>query len=102
MLMWLGRWIGRLLIALALLALGGDLRIWIDGGAFDLIPLGALWGKISLPSQNLVQAVLERYIHPYLWNPILLEILQWPAVYDFAVPGIVFAFLFRRRRPRPY
>lgn len=59
-----------------------------DGG-IALRPLGAFWYWIDPGSLNLVQAVVERYILPALWDPVIVAVLQQPAVLDFAVPAFV-------------
>ena len=105
--MWIGRWIGRLVLAAALLALGSDLRPWLDAGKFELSALGALWFKLDRSSIGLVQVAIERYVDDKLpaWAaiyPWLQKIEEWPAVYVLGVLGLVIVFLFRRRRPRPY
>ena len=49
---------------------------------------------------RLVQVGLERYVHPYLFDPILLNILLWPAWLVAGVPAILILLLARRRRQR--
>jgi len=34
-----------------------------------------LWFDLDRSSLNLVQAVVQRYIHPFLWDPIIVTIL---------------------------
>ncbi|MHA1524838.1 MAG: hypothetical protein ACTSY1_10590 [Alphaproteobacteria bacterium] len=87
-----------------LLALAGFGFLIVDGsrsiaaGALELTPLGETWFKIDPPSLNLVQAVVERYTHPLIWDPLIVTVLQWPT---FAVGlglGLVFILIGRRRR----
>ena len=52
-------------------------------------PLGKLWYEIDAGSLNLVQAVIERYIHPFLWQNVVSVILQWSATITFGAIGIV-------------
>jgi hypothetical protein len=65
-------------------------------------PLGELWFKLDVGSLNLVQAVVERYIWPPLWDPVIASVLQIPAALFFAVPAVILAALchFRRRGSR--
>ena len=54
-------------------------------GGTGLRPLGALWYWIDPGSLNLAQAVVERYLLPALWDPVIVALLQQPAVLVFAV-----------------
>jgi hypothetical protein len=44
--------------------------------------------------------VVERYIHPFLWDPIIINVLLAPAAVLFLAIGILFALVFRRRARR--
>ena len=73
----------------------------------QLRPAGELWKHIDVGSLNLVQAVIERYIWPPLWDPVLFSLLLLPAIVVPAVPGLVLAVLChararRRRRKRRF
>jgi hypothetical protein len=92
----IGRIIAWLFIVLALIALGRDALIFVDSGKFAMAPLGALWYAIDRSSLNLLQAVVERYISPTLWNPVIFTVLQWWAWAVFLVPGIALFLIFRR------
>ncbi len=65
-------------------------------------PLGELWFRLNPGSLNLIQAVVERYIWPPLWDPAIASVLQLPAIFCFAVPALVLLGLcvLRRRRGR--
>ncbi len=60
--------------------------------------LGEIWYKIDPPSLNLAQAAVERYLAPWLWDDVIIRILQLPAVAIFAVLGIGFLVLSRSSR----
>lgn len=65
-------------------------------------PLGQLWFEIDASSLNTLQAGIERNLTPVLWDPVIITILQVPAVAVFGVLGIVFLLLSRvsgRGRP---
>jgi hypothetical protein len=105
--MLIGRWIGRIFLAAALIVLGTDLRPWLDGQAFELAPLGGIWYKLDAASLNLFQAGITRHIDdPYFGGPTIYPVVQtietFPAVYVLGVLALIFLYLFRRRRPRPY
>jgi hypothetical protein len=69
------------------------------GQPFGLRPAGELWYRIDPGSLNLVQAVVERYIWPPLWDPAIIGLLQLPALVVSAVPAAaLFALCFWRAR----
>jgi hypothetical protein len=91
------------LLALAMLA-GAFAAAVIDGARsiaasqLSITPMGvtvywAFPGKLSL-----VQSTLER-IHPFLWDPILLDILLLPTWLVMSALGVGLFYLARRRPP---
>ena len=65
-------------------------------------PLGELWFTLHAGSLNLLQAVVERYLWPPLWEAGIAPLLHAPAVLALAAPGAVFlalCLILRRRRP---
>ncbi len=78
-----------------------DLGAMIDGAPFSFMPLGRLWYALGPGSLNLTQAVVERYIWPPLWDPVLITVLQWPAAAVLAVPGMGLLVLGFRGAPDP-
>ena len=93
-----GRVIGWLLILAALGVAGWELFVFFQGGPYQTLSLGRLWFKIAHSSLNLVQAVIQRYVTPKLWDPVLVSILKLPAWVSFAVLGIALIVVFRRRK----
>lgn len=84
-----------LLAALAVLAL--ELWAWRGGpGSLSFRPLGQLWYSLDAASLNLTQAVIERYLLSWLWDPVLLTVLTWGAAPVFAVLAVLFLWLGRR------
>ncbi|MEK9970924.1 MAG: hypothetical protein VW600_17450 [Ferrovibrio sp.] len=98
--MLLGRILGWLLIAVALLALGGDALRWLETGMIQFIPLGDFWSRLDPPTWNLLQTIGHDYLPPVLWDPGLATILRWPAVAVLGVFGVALLLLFRRRTPK--
>jgi hypothetical protein len=83
------RLIGGILLVAGLAALGSDLWHWGQTGAFRLSAAGELWFRLHPGSLNLTQAVVQRYLLPELWDPVIITILLWPAALVLAVPGLV-------------
>ena len=95
-----GRLIGWILIFGAVLVLGYEAAGWIDSdaGIWRVRAAGKLWFDIHPGSLNATQAVIQRYVLPALWDPVIQTVLTWPAWAVLGVPGFLLAWLFRRRR----
>src|SRR5215469_10891323 len=97
--------VGRVIGWLALLAgaavLVRDLLVWIDTKHWAPIALGQLWFDLNRASLNLVQAVVQRYIHPFLWDPVIVSILLSWAFAVLMVVGALLIVLFRKRSAEP-
>src|ERR1700747_1428961 len=94
------RLIGWILFLAGLAVLARDAFVWIDTGRWAPIALGQLWYDFSPSSLNLVQAVVQRYIHPFLWDPIILSVLLcWAFAVFMALGLLILALSTRRRRP---
>ena len=101
------RQLGRifLMIAFAVVALG--VLVWLAG--HDVTKsAGELWYVLEPGSLNLSQAIVQRYLHPSIWEELAVPLLQHPfweaLVLSFIVllvlgSGLVF-LVRRRRRPR--
>lgn len=95
----ISRFLGFWLFAAALVSLVHDGARSIAASSLVVTSLGELWFSISPPSLNLTQAVIERYLHPFLWDPLLVSILQAPAAVVLMAVALLFALIGRRRRP---
>ncbi|MGI9433288.1 MAG: hypothetical protein ACR2Q4_00390 [Geminicoccaceae bacterium] len=92
-----GRWIAYLGLVLLLLALGALIYEFVVGlqfGSYRPIAAGELWFKLHAGSLNVSQAVIQRYVHPMVWDPAIITLLQWPAWSIFGAPGAVLIVLF--------
>ncbi len=98
----LGRRVGLALalalIALALAVLGYEIWASLQAGAYRTIAAGELWFRLDAGSLNLSQAVVQRYVHPWLWEPAIVTLLRWPAWALLGAPGVVLVLLFSMRR----
>src|SRR5437868_857681 len=63
-----GRLIGWIIFLSGTAVLVRDGLVWIDTKHWAPLALGQLWYELNRSSLNLVQAVTQRYIHPYLWD----------------------------------
>ena len=91
------RAIGWTFLSIALILLGRDLIHFATEGRFEPIVLGFLWHSLHSSSLQLAEAAVSRYVHPFLWHPVITTILLWPAFAVFGVLGALFLLLGRRR-----
>ena len=96
----IGRLIGWVIFLTGLSVLVRDVLVWIDTKHWAPITLGQLWFDFSRSSLNLVQAVVQRYIHPFLWDPIIVTILLCWAFAVLMVFGLLILALSGRRARR--
>ena len=97
----IGRLIGWIIFLAGLAVLARDVFVSIDTKHWAPIAVGQLWFDLDRSSLNLVQAVVQRYIHPFLWDPIIVTILLWWAFAVLMVLGLlILAVSGRRRRVR--
>jgi hypothetical protein len=97
----IGRLIGWIFFLAGVSVLVRDVLVWIDTKHWAPIALGQLWYDFNRSSLNLVQAVVQRYIHPFLWDPIIVTILLcWAFVVLMALGLLILALSGRRRRAK--
>ncbi len=95
--MFIGRLIGWLLLFGAIAAAVYELTGVIGGEGWQPMALGELWYGIDAASLNGAQAGIQRYVAPWLWEPVITTIRLWPVWAAFGVPGLVLAWSCRRR-----
>ncbi len=90
------------MIALVLAVIAGVIDAIKSVAASQVVmePLGNAWYAISPDTLNLAQAVIQRNVHPYLWDPIIQWVLLQPTWAVFLVLSLFF-YLIAWRRPRP-
>jgi hypothetical protein len=77
-----------------------DGLVWINTKHWAPIALGQLWYQLNRSSLNLVQAVIQRYIHPFVWDPIIVTILLSWAFAVLMILGVLLLVVFRKRARR--
>ncbi len=99
----IGRVIGWIIFLAGAAVLVRDVLVWVDTKHWAPIAFGQLWYEFNRSSLNLVQAITQRYIHPFLWDPIIVSILLCWAFAVLIVLGVLLLAIFRRhgrsRRP---
>ena len=91
-------WLGALFVAAGGIALAYELYLAVGAGAWRIVPAGQIWFELHNPSLNLAQAIVQRYLHPFLWDPLIAGFLQWPLWASLGGVGIALTIVFGRRR----
>jgi predicted membrane protein len=95
----IGRLIGWVIFLAGVAVLVRDVLVWIDTKRWAPIAVGQLWYDFSRSSLNLVQAVVQRYIHPFLWDPVIVTVLLcWAFAVLMVLGMLILALSYRRTR----
>lgn len=73
------RLVSLLLLVVGLFLLGRDAANLITGAASGPEALGSLWYRTDPGSLNGLQAAVQRYLLPEIWDPGLSTLLRLPA-----------------------
>jgi ABC-type Fe3+ transport system permease subunit len=96
-----GRFIGWILLALALIFIGHEALNALEGEGYRLIALGELWFRLDQAmgtgSLNATQAFIQRYVWAWLWEGVIQNILIAPAWVGFGIPGTFLSWTCRNR-----
>lgn len=92
----IGRLLGWLVTAAALMAVGAEVIAALETGAYRGLTIGELWYLLDRDSLNLMQAVVQRHLLPLLWDGVVVLLLQ-PAWIVCGVAGPVLVLLFAAR-----
>ncbi len=68
--------LGWVLALSAGFVLGAEVVSFAGTGKYHIIAAGELWFDLHSRSLNLSQAVIQRYLHPWLWEPAMNQIFQ--------------------------
>ena len=73
----------------------------VAAGALGLAaPLGAAIYFVAPAFLNTLQAGVQRHLAPWLWDSVLLPVLEAPAWVPFAVIGVLLVVIGRAQRGR--
>ena len=100
MLRFMTRALGLLLLAGAFAALVADGVRSIAGEAWSVTPLGAAAIWLFPKSFPILQPAVERHLHPWLWDPVLLNLFLAPAFVVLGLLGVLLFAIGLRRRER--
>jgi hypothetical protein len=99
--MWILRTLGvwSLLAAMIALTIDGT-RSLATPGQLQMARLAETWNQVSGESMAAFQAGVETHVHPFLWDPVILAVLQVPTWIFFTGLGLLLYWLGRRRERR--
>lgn len=92
------RILGFWLFAGAFVALVLDGARSITSGDLIVTPMGSTWFELHRDSLNLAQAVIQRNVHPYVWDPVMISILAAPTWLVIGVISLLFIAIGKKRR----
>jgi len=92
------RFIGFWLVAAAIVAFVIDGTKSIAESSLILTPLGQTWFELHPASLSVLQAVIQRYLHPLIWDPVIQFILTMPTWTVTGILGLLLLSLGRRRK----
>ena len=88
-----GRLIGRMFLTLSLILIGHEVLNALESGEYRLIALGELWFRIDKAmgtgSLNISQAIVQRYISPWLGRMFSRTCSPRLAGWCLAFPGLL-------------
>jgi len=99
MIRFLFRFVGFVILAGAFITLVYDGTKSIAGRQLVFTPLGQVWNNIHSTSLQLLQPAIERHISPYLWDPVVLNILTAPAWLVLGIVGAILMLIGRKKKP---
>ena len=93
------RLLGGLLILLAVIAAVSDAtKTQSAKSGIVVTSMARQWAEIAPQSLSAAQTTVQRSLHPALWDPVLLKLLQAPTWAALGLTGIALCYLGRRRR----
>ena len=93
----IGRIIGWIVVVAALPLLATDVLLWVESGYWAPLALGQLWFDLDPSGLSLTQAVIELYIGPYAWDPVITTALKCWAFVGLMGLGTLIMTLFHER-----
>ena len=94
------RFIGYIFAILAVAAASYEAFQAVSNDGWKMTALGELWFKLDAQSLSVSQAGIQRYVAPWLWEPVITTILLWPGWAVFGVPALLLMWAGRKRRGR--
>ena len=92
------RSLGLLLVAAAFFFFVYDGTQWIANGKFSFTSVEYIWKQLNQNSLLWLQPVIEQHV-PWLWQNVVVRILQAPIWAVFTIVGAIAMLLGRKKKP---
>jgi hypothetical protein len=92
------RSLGLLLVAAAFFFFVYDGTQWIANGKFSFTSVKDMWTQLNQNSLLWLQPAIEQHA-PWLWQNVVVRILQAPIWAVFTVVGAILMLLGRKKKP---
>ncbi|MGH6866814.1 MAG: hypothetical protein ACREDO_11755 [Methyloceanibacter sp.] len=94
------RILGVWLLLLAMVAAVVDAtKSLAGGGAWVVTPMGVQWSQLAPDTLTATKAWIETTASPFLWDPVIVTILQAPTWVVFGILGVFLYWLGQKRKP---
>ncbi|EJW12040.1 hypothetical protein A33M_2517 [Rhodovulum sp. PH10] len=93
------RFLGLVILALAFIFLVYDGTKSIAAGTLQMVEFGDMWNAVHADSLAAVQPAIERWLSPWVWDPVMLKILSSPTWLVLGIVGSVLVLLGRKKKP---
>jgi hypothetical protein len=94
------RFLGLCLLATAFVTLLGDVTRSFAGKRLSLTPLGEALMELAPGKLALAQAFVAFRIHPFIWDPLLVDLMRLPVWLVVGAIGCLAIRLGRKSAPR--
>ncbi|MGH6864135.1 MAG: hypothetical protein ACRECN_07675 [Methylocella sp.] len=94
------RFLGLCLLAAAFVTLIGDVTRSVAGGRLSVTPLSETLMALAPGKLALARAFVERHVHPFIWDPVLVDLMRLPVWLAVGAVGFLAIRLGRKPAPR--
>lgn len=94
------RFLGLCLLATAFVALLSDVARSVADARLYITSLGETLMALAPGKLALVQAFVEPYVHPFIWDPVLVDLMRLPVWLAVGAIGCLAIRLGRKPAPR--
>ena len=98
MLRFLFRLVGMFALAVAVIMSVLDATRTVAASRLVMTPLNTSWITVSPDSLAAAQQFVQTRLHPLLWDPFIVAVLNLPGFVVFGIAAFLFFALGRRRR----
>jgi len=94
------RFLGLCLLAAAFVTLLGDVTRSVAGARLYVTPLRETLVVLAPGKLALAQTFVERQVHPFIWDPVLVDLMRLPVWLALGAIGCLAIWLGRKPAPK--